>query len=115
MTGLPDVTGVTDGPGTVDQWFNTSAFTAVPSGVFGNERRNQLRGPGYKSFDMTIQRNITFGSRYVATLRWDAFNLFNTTNLGLPNRNLSGGSSFGTISSLAGDARIMQLAVRFGF
>ncbi len=64
---------------------------------------------------MTLQRLIKFGGRYTATLRWDVFNLFNTTNFGLPNRNLSDATTFGTISSLSGDARIMQLAVRFAF
>jgi hypothetical protein len=115
MTGLPNVTGSTDGPQTVDQWFSIAAFQAVPSGTFGNELRNRLRGPSYKSFDMTLQRNIKFSQRYVATLRWDVFNLFNTTNFGLPNRNISDATTFGTISSLSGDARIMQLAVRFAF
>jgi hypothetical protein len=114
MYGLPNQTGDPSGPKTVEQWFNTSAFTAVPSGVFGNEVRNQLRGPGFQSFDLSIQRMIRFGSRYSATVRWDIFNLFNKTNFGLPNRNLSGGD-FGTISSLSGDPRIMQLAFRFTF
>jgi hypothetical protein len=114
MTGLPDMTGDPSGPETVEQWFNIAAFTRVPSGTFGNERRNQLRGPGFQSFDLTVQRTIRFAGSYGVTLRWDAFNLFNKTNLGLPNRNLSGGD-FGTISSLSGDARIMQLAVRFTF
>ena len=115
MTGLPNVVGSTDGPETVDQWFNTGAFQAVPSGTFGNEVRNQLRGPHYTSFDMTLQRQIKLGDKYAATLRWDVFNLFNNVNFGLPNRDLAGGASFGTISSLAGDARVMQLAVRFTF
>ena len=115
MTGLPDMTGDPDGPRTVDQWFNTSAFTPVASGMFGNERRNQLRGPDYTSFDMTLQRAIKFHDRYSATLRWDVFNLFNRTNFGLPNRNITDAATFGTISSLAGDARIMQLAIRFTF
>ncbi|HKE84917.1 MAG TPA: TonB-dependent receptor [Vicinamibacterales bacterium] len=114
MTGLPDMTGDPDGPKTVDRWFNTSAFTAVPSGVFGNEHRNLLRGPSFQSFDMTLQRMIRM-ARYSATLRWDIFNLFNTTNFGLPNRNLSDTATFGTITSLSGDARTMQLAVRFTF
>ena len=48
------------------------------------------------------------------TLRWDVFNLFNTTNFGLPARNISGGD-VATITSLSGDARITQLAIRFGF
>jgi hypothetical protein len=115
MTGLPNVVGDPDGPKTVEQWFNTAAFQAVTSGVFGNELRNRLRGPSYKSFDMTLQRAIRFNARYAATLRWDVFNLFNTTNFGLPNRNVSDATTFGTISSLSGDARIMQLAIRFGF
>jgi len=114
MTGLPDMASDAEGPKTVDAWFNTAAFAAVPSGVFGNERRNQLRGPGFQSFDMTLQRLIKF-DRCSATLRWDVFNLFNTTNFGLPNRNLSDAATFGTISSLSGDARTMQLAVRFTF
>ena len=88
---------------------------ASPAVVLASEQRNQLRGPGYQSFDLTIQRIIRFGSRYGLTLRWDAFNLFNQTNFGLPNRNVADGPTFGTISSLSGDARIMQLAIRFTF
>jgi len=114
MTGLPNQTGDPSGAKTVDQWFNPAAFTAVTSGTFGNEKRNSLRGPGFQSFDLTIQRIIRFGSHYGVTLRWDAFNLFNKVNYGLPARNLSS-SDIGTITSLSGDARVMQLAVRFGF
>jgi hypothetical protein len=115
MTGLPDETGDPSGAKTVDQWFNPAAFTPVASGVFGNEKRNTLRGPGYQSFDLTIQRIIRFGDRYGLTLRWDAFNLFNKANFGLPNRNISSTSDVGTITSLSGDARTMQLAIRFTF
>jgi hypothetical protein len=43
------------------------------------------------------------------------FNLFNTTNFGLPNRNISDATTVGTISSLTSDARIIQLAVRLTF
>jgi hypothetical protein len=52
MTGLPDLTGDWKGPETIDQWFNKAAFTPVASGVFGNEKRNQLRGPGFQTFDL---------------------------------------------------------------
>ena len=114
MFGLPDLTGDPVGAQTVDKWFNTSAFTPVASGLFGNEQRNQLTGPRFQSFDMTLQRAIKVGGRANLTLRWDAFNLFNTTNFGLPNRNISGGD-VGTITSLSGDARSMQLAVRMTF
>ena len=114
MFGLPDVTGDPVGAQTVDKWFNPSAFTAVASGLFGNEKRNQLTGPGFQSFDLTLQRSIKAGSHTSVTLRWDVFNLFNTTNFGLPNRNISGGD-VATITSLSGDARTMQLAVRLTY
>ena len=115
MTGLPNVVGDPSGPETVDQWFNLAAFQAVTSGTFGNELRNRLTGPGFQNFDLTVQRQIRVGQRMSATLRWDIFNLFNTVNFGLPNRNISDAATFGTISSLSSDPRIMQLAVRLAF
>ena len=48
---------------TVEQWFNVAAFQAVPSGTFGNEPRNALRGPGWQSFDLTLSRRFGFGER----------------------------------------------------
>jgi hypothetical protein len=115
MTGLPNASGDTEGPKTVDQWFNTAAFQAVTSGTFGNELRNRLTGPGFQNFDMTFQRQIKIGPRMAATLRWDIFNVFNTVNFGLPNKDISTAATFGTISSLSSDPRIMQIAARFTF
>ena len=115
MTGLPNVVGDVTGPKTVDQWFNTAAFQAVASGVFGNETRNRLTGPGFQNVDLTVQRQIRFSPRVAATLRWDIFNVFNTVNFGLPNRDISTAATFGTISSLASDPRTMQIAARFTF
>src|SRR5205823_13253118 len=109
-------TGDPAAPGdeTVDQWFNTSAFKQVASGVFGNELRNRLTGPGFQDFALKIQRQIRFNHTGV-TLRWDIFNVFNTVNFSLPFRDVSTTTTFGTISSLSGDPRIMQLAIRFTF
>lgn len=115
MTGLPNQVGDPAGPQTVNQWFNTAAFQAVPSGVFGNELRNRLTGPGFQNFDLTIQRHIKLNDRVAATLRWDIFNVFNTVNFGLPNRDITSASTFGTITALASDPRTMQIAARFTF
>ena len=115
MTGLPNLVGDPSGPETVDQWFNPAAFQAVASGTFGNELRNRLTGPAFQNVDLTLQRQIKLGQRVSATLRWDIFNVFNTVNFGLPNRNISDAATFGTISSLSSDPRIMQFAVRLGF
>jgi hypothetical protein len=115
MTGLPNVIGDTSGPQTVTQWFNTGAFQAVPSGTFGNELRNQLTGPGFQNMDLTIQRQIRLTTGLGVGLRWDIFNLFNTVNFGLPNRDLASPATLGTITSLASDPRTMQLSVRLTF
>jgi outer membrane receptor protein involved in Fe transport len=113
-TGMPNLTGDPEGAKTVEQWFNPAAFTQVPSGTFGNAGRNILRGPGWVTFDMSVQRRMDFSQRVNATLRWDVFNLFNRANLGLPDGNISGATP-GVISSLAGDPRVMQFSLRIGF
>jgi hypothetical protein len=115
MTGLPNVVGDPTGAQTVDQWFNPAAFQAVASGVFGNEVRNQLTGPGFQNMDLTVQRQIRLNPRVGVTLRWDIFNVFNTVNFGLPNRDLTSPATVGTITSLASDPRTMQIAARFTF
>jgi Carboxypeptidase regulatory-like domain/TonB-dependent Receptor Plug Domain/TonB dependent receptor-like, beta-barrel len=114
MTGLPNLIGDPVGPKTVDQWFNVAAFQAVPSGTFGNAGRNIVRGPTFQTFDTTISRRIGVKSVNV-TLRADIFNLFNRVNFGLPERDLNNPSTVGRITSLAGDARVMQLSLRLAF
>lgn len=114
QTGMPNLTGDPKGPQTVEQWFNVAAFTRVPSGTFGNAGRNILRGPGWITFDMSLQRRIDFHQNVNATLRWDIFNVFNRANFGLPVGDITS-STAGVISTLAGDPRIMQLSVRVAF
>ena len=114
MTGLPNLTGDPQGAETVEQWYNPAAFTQVASGMFGNAGRNILRGPGWVTFDMSVQRRLNLTNRVNATLRLDAFNVFNRANFGLPDTNIASATA-GVISTLAGDPRVMQLSVRLGF
>jgi len=109
LTGDPEV----DNP-TVERWFNPAAFTRVAAGTFGNTPRNSLRGPGWMTFDLTVQRRVTVTDRVAATLRWDIFNVFDRANFGNPNSNITG-SNAGSISSLAGDPRVMQVSIRIHF
>jgi hypothetical protein len=112
--GLPNLIGDPEGPQTVDVWFNKDAFELVPSGTFGNAGRNILRGPGWVTFDMSVQRQIEITGRVNATLRWDVFNLFDRANLGIPERNITAATA-GVISTLAGDPRVMQFSLRIAF
>ena len=75
---------------------------------------NSLRGPGFVTFDMSVQRRIPTSGRVGVTLRWDVFNLFDRANLGNPNSDITGANA-GTISTLASDPRVMQFALRLTF
>jgi|SRR5690242_2308705 len=99
----------------VDRWFDTTKF-ATPVGGLGTCGRNQnLRGPGMSDFDFALARTFNyFGEGRSLEFRWEAFNLFNTPYFGLPTNNVNSGS-FGKITSLAGDPRVMQFALRFAF
>jgi outer membrane receptor protein involved in Fe transport len=114
MTGLPNRVGDGEGQKTVDAWFDVTAFQAVTSGTFGNSGRNILRGPGLVNVDTALDRRFTFAGGRSFAVRWEVFNLFNTVQLGLPNSNISDNAR-GTISRLAGDPRVMQLAFRLMF
>ena len=112
--GLPNQVGSGEGPETVDKWFEPTDFVAVPSGTFGNAGRNNQRGPSWQSLDMSLQKRLATGRGSALTFRWDVFNVFNTVNLGLPNADIAS-ATVGTISSLSGDARLMQFSLRFQF
>ena len=64
--------------------------------------------------DTALNRRFAIGGQRAIEVRWEVFNLFNTTELGLPDSNISNGTR-GTISRLAGDPRVMQFAFRLVF
>lgn len=98
----------------INRWFNTSAFTVPANYTYGNSGLNILRGPGFSEVEFALQKSFTFRERYKATFRAEAENLLNHVNLGTPSATL-GASGFGTIRSLGGDPRYMQMVLRFAF
>jgi hypothetical protein len=87
----------------------------VTEGRLGNCGRNTLTGPDYINFDMGLARTFDyFGEGRRLELRWEMFNMFNTPQFGLPQNDISN-SSAGRISTLAGDPRVMQFALKFVF
>lgn len=99
----------------VDRWFDTSAYAVPTPARLGTCGRNTLDGPGYVNFDFALARSFEyFGEGRRLEFRWEMFNMFNTPQFGLPNANRSS-SDVGRISSLAGDPRLMQFALKFIF
>ena len=89
-------------------WGNPAQFT------YGNGGRNILRGPGRVNWDFSIFKNFPFTERWNVQFRAESFNLFNTPQFGLPNSNI-GSAAAGTITSLAGNPRQLQFALRLSF
>jgi Carboxypeptidase regulatory-like domain/TonB dependent receptor-like, beta-barrel len=102
---------------TIDRWFDPTAFRVLTATTnrFGSEGRNILIGPGFASLDFSVHRRFGLGaeSRYL-DFRWEVFNALNRANFGLPNRTINS-SNVGTITTLAGDPRVMQFALRLNF
>lgn len=100
---------------TLNAWFDTSAFVQPALFTYGNCSYNSLRGPGFKSMNLSVFRTIPMSSTKRLELRIETFNLFNWINFGLPAANVSNLNTFGTITTTRGDNREMQLAVKFYF
>jgi hypothetical protein len=85
----------------VANWFNVNAFTTPPFGTFGNVGRNSLRGPAFINTQFSLQRNFSLPRNSMAEFRAEAFNVFNTPNLGNPSLSLSSSTSNQTTNQFA--------------
>ena len=99
---------------TLERWIDRSAFESAPLGQFGNAGVGILRAPGYWNIDMSFSKRIvTVGTQYFM-FRGEVFNLLNHPNFGPPVANIQS-QTFGSITSTVGDARIVQLVVKYYF
>jgi hypothetical protein len=114
-TSVPNVLGnPTQGQNPRGEWFNAAAFAYPTLHVEGDAGRNQFQTPGIANFDMSLFKNTHITERLAAQLRFEAFNVFNHTQFGVPNTTW-GDPTFGQISSTQVDARRLQLGLRLTF
>ena len=76
-----------------------------------NQRVNEVKD---WTVDMAISRIVAFTTQQNVELRVEVFNLLNNFNRGDPVTNLDAGN-FGQIIPQAGDPRIMQFGIKYGF
>ena len=97
--------------------FKASDFPTPAPGVQGTLGRNTFRGPRYFNVDFALAKAIKLpaisGRGSEVQFRIETFNLFNTTNLDLPQRNLTSPQFGRSTSALPG--RIVQLGGRIAF
>ena len=89
---------------------NQSVYTRV--GTLG---RNQVYGPGSRTMNLGVQKNLRISEGKALELHGDAFNVFNTANFGNPGNAEGNSTTFGRITGLFGEARQIQLAARLVF
>jgi hypothetical protein len=80
----------------VNQYFDTTPFSAEPLGTFGNATRNYFHGPGFNHTNLDLIKNFPLsaeGKRRLE-LRLEAYNAFNHTNFATPSGSFSS-SQFG--------------------
>jgi TonB dependent receptor/Carboxypeptidase regulatory-like domain len=102
---------------TLTMWYDPSAFS-IPSGSFGNFGRNVLRSRSVWNLDFSLFKNFPIGDREARTiqLRFDAFNVFNHINWGIPGSTI-GQAGAGVITALATGTspRQLQFALKFAY
>ena len=116
----------------VNEFFNAGVFVPapfIPDGglidgkfpvtgggtIFGNLGRNILRGPDQRDFDMALIKRTRLGEKASMVFRWEVFNVFNWPNFANPASGVSSPSTFGKISAMSVNSRIMQYGMKLEF
>jgi hypothetical protein len=92
-----------------------SRFSYPAAGEIGTGGRNTFRGPRFFNADLSLVKKFKLTERHAFLFRVEAYNLANNANFAVPNANLAGGAAFGKIAKTLGDARVMQMALRYEF
>jgi hypothetical protein len=109
----PNVTGSVGGPKTIQEWFNTGAFSNAAPYTFGNESPGLLVGPGLFNIDASLIKTFRLRESSSFELRGEFFNVFNHANFVNPDATL-GSPTFGQIHG-AQDGRIIQVGAKITF
>jgi hypothetical protein len=112
------------GAKTLNSYLNRAAFATPANGAFGTHVRNSIRGPNFWKADLALSRLVSIASTQNLEFRVEVFNLFNNFNWGNPGATSANptasmvnfsASTFGRITTMAGDPRIMQFGVKYAF
>jgi trimeric autotransporter adhesin len=98
---------------TIDQWFNTAAFSVPVAGAFGSSPRNIIIGPGSKNLNMSFQRQVQLGGNRSIQIQMSFNNILNLANYSGVDTNVNS-PTFGQIRSVRGQ-RTGTLNMQFRF
>jgi hypothetical protein len=95
------------------QAFNVAAF-ASPVLSYGDVTRNSMRSQATYNDDLSLFKTFPIKEQLNMEFRAEAFNVFNLINYGTPDSNLAD-PQVGTITSIAGNPRQLQFALKLNF
>jgi hypothetical protein len=99
-----------NGGGAGIQWVDPGSFTNSAVGAFGSCSNSVFRGPGLRTFDLSLQKEFPFTETKRLEFRAEFINFTNTPILNAPG-NTWIGSGFGAITSSQG-ARNIQFGLK---
>ena len=102
-----------DGVYFFDPNVNFSKFTYPGMADYGNAGRNTFRGPHFFNVDASLVKTFALTERKKMIFRAEAYNLLNNVNFGNPSFSLTNAQSFGKISNVVSNPRLLQGALRF--
>jgi hypothetical protein len=127
----PNATGISPylANSTAPRYWNLDAFTEAPPGQFGNVGRNSIQGPGIIGFDAEVHKqfHMPYKEGHALQFRFEAFNVLNHPNWGMPNLNVLSGAArpglsstaahanFGVVTGTANSMRQIQLGLKYSF
>jgi hypothetical protein len=97
----------------IDQWFNTSAFSIPGNGSFGNSSRNIVTGPGSKNLNLGISRDVRLQANRSLGINLNFSNILNLANYSGVDTNVNS-PTFGQITGVSGP-RTATLQIRFNY
>ena len=97
------------------QWFNTAAFATPASGTLGSSGRNILRTQRFWDLDTSVSRSFPIHESIRFDLQAQAFNTANHPVLGTPASTITTPSSFGQITTVVGNQRLLQFSGKLSF
>lgn len=98
---------------TINEWFNTAAFTQPASGSYGTAGRNTIIGPGSWLMNLYVSKNFPTGATSGMEVRGEADNLLNHANDSGIDTTVNS-STYGHVTSVA-SMRKMVLSLRYHF
>jgi Carboxypeptidase regulatory-like domain len=113
-----------NGPKSLQQWYDPTAYAVAANGTFGDTRRNSLRAHGIDTQNASLGKTFHFAEGIALQFRADATNVFNHPNFDAPDGNFNDPVNLstpdrpqgaGAISATTVGGRNMQISARIEF